>query len=181
MSKIGKINLIIGCMFSSKSSTLINRYKRYTIGGKKCLMVKFKRDNRYDLNSVVTHDGIKIKAVSCEFLKEITDLVYNYDVICIDEVQFYSDADIICDIWANNGLVIEACGLSGDFERKPFSIVSNLISKAEDIIFMKAVCKKTGQDAVYSKLMDIPENVESKEIIGGSDKYEAVDRLTYFE
>ena len=93
----GQINLILGSMFSGKTSELVRRYNRHTIGGRKCLMIKFKRDTRYDDEAVVTHDKIKIKAFVCEYLYEADDEVVNYDVICIDELQFYKDAHIMCD------------------------------------------------------------------------------------
>ncbi|MCJ7637940.1 MAG: hypothetical protein MUO21_10665, partial [Nitrososphaeraceae archaeon] len=111
----GQINLVIGSMFSEKTTNLIRRYNRYTIGGKKCLMIKYKNDTRYDSEMVVTHDNIKINAIVCEYLSEADKLINNYDVICIDEVQFYQDAYIFCDKWANEGKIIEACGLNGTF------------------------------------------------------------------
>ena len=176
----GQINLIIGCMFSGKTSLLINRYNRYTIGNKKCLMIKFQRDTRYDEFQVITHDGISINAVKCEYLYELDDIVNNYNVICIDEIQFYKDAHIMCDKWANQGLIINACGLSGDFNREPFPVVSKLIAIADDIVHTKAICRTTGADAVYSKLIKCSDGTNSEELIGGSDMYTAVDRQTYF-
>lgn len=179
-SNNGKIILIIGCMFSGKTSMLINRYNRYILGNKKCIMVKFKRDTRYDEFHIVTHDGIKINATRCEYLYEIDNIIQNYDVICIDEIQFYKDGYIMCDKWANQGKIVNACGLSGDFNRRPFPVVSNLISIADDIIFTKAICKTTGKNAIYSKLNNNISDAKSDECIGGSDMYSAVDRKTYF-
>lgn len=177
---IGKINLIIGPMFSEKTSQLIRRYKRYTIGGKKCLMVKYKGDTRYDNQMVVTHDNNKVEAVLCEYLCEVDELVNDYDVICVDEVQFYKDADILCDKWACQGKIIEACGLNGTFNRTPFDIISKLVPLVDSITYLTAICKETGGDAIFSKLI-INDNTGTTEIIGGSDKYISVDRKTYFE
>lgn len=174
----GKINLILGPMFSGKTSTLISRYNRYTIGGKKCLMVKYKHDTRYDNKSIVTHDNIKLDAIVCEYLYEIDHLVKNYDVICIDEIQFYKDAHIFCDKWANNNLIIEACGLNGTFERKPFDIISKLLPLVENITYLTAICRETGNEATYSYRKT---SETQEEVIGGSDKYSAVDRQTYFK
>ena len=177
----GCFNLILGCMFSGKTSELIRRYNRYSIGGKKCLMIKYKNDNRYDSQMVVTHDNIKANALICEFLFEADDIVKEYDVVCIDEIQFYKDANIFCDKWASDGKIVEACGLNGTFNRKPFPMISMLIPLAEDISFFKAICKKTGDDAVYSQLnIELDSlNKDKTEIIGGSDKYVAVDRKTF--
>jgi thymidine kinase len=170
-------------MFSGKTSELIRRYNRYKIGGKKCLMIKYKNDDRYDSEMVVTHDNIKVNAIVCEYLYEADNQIHKYDVICIDEVQFYKDANIFCDKWANDGKIVEACGLNGTFNRTPFPMISLLLPLAEDIVFFKAICRETGEDAVYSKLnMDLDSSNENNtEIIGGSEKYDSVDRKTFFE
>jgi len=179
----GQINLILGCMFAYKTSELIRRYNRYSIGGKKCIMIKYKNDVRYDSEMVVTHDNIRVNAIVCEYLFEADKIVEAYDVICIDEVQFYKDAHIFCDKWANTGKIVEVCGLNGTFERKPFKIISKLIPLAENITFLTAICKETGNDAAYSQLNTDTNGINEKtsELIGGSDKYSASDRQTYFK
>lgn len=178
----GQINLILGCMFSEKTTHLIRRYRRYTIGGKKCIMIKYKGDNRYDSEMVVTHDNIKIKALVCESLYEADTIIQEYDVICVDEAQFYKDGHIFADKWANEGKIVEMCGLNGTFNRTPFKVISKLIPKAENITFLKAICKETGNDAVYSQLNDHSyDNKDSSELIGGSEMYSASDRTTYFK
>ena len=175
----GSINLILGPMFSSKTSELIRQYKRNILGGKKCIMIKYANDTRYSKNEVITHDGISVTAFNCKKLEEVDKIVFDYDVICIDEIQFYSDGDIYCDKWANMGKNVYACGLNGTFKRTEFPVISKLLPLVENIIFLKAVCKENGNDAVYSKLnMDITN--DNIEIIGGSEKYSAVDRKTFF-
>ena len=186
IKKYGKLNLILGCMFSSKTSTLLARYNRYSIGNKKCLLIKYSEDNRYNSNdnsndnnntNIITHDGIKLNATSCTYLYEVDNIVSNYNVVCIDEIQFYKDAHIFCDKWSNEGLIVEACGLNGNYKREPFEIISKLVPMANDILFLKAVSKETGDDAVYSKrTSDEVDDV----VIGGSEKYIAADRTTYF-
>lgn len=175
---VGKFNLILGCMFSGKTSTLIERYNRYTIGGKKCIMVKYKHDTRYDSEQIVTHNGIKVKALICEYLFEIDNVVQEYDVVCIDEIQFYKDAHIFCDKWANDNKIVEACGLNGSFDRKPFETISKLIPLAENITYKTAICKDTGNEAVYTYRTT---DDMDEEIIGGDDMYNGVDRKTYFQ
>jgi len=173
----GCINLILGCMFSGKTSELYNRYRRYQLGGRKCLMVKYKGDTRYSDTSIVTHDGIKVEAFVCRHLSELEEMIHNFDVICIDEIQFYEDAHIYCDKWANMGKIIEVCGLNGKFDRRPWTIISELIPLVENITFLKAVSIGNGKDAVFSKRLTVDNR---DEIIGGSDIYKAVDRLEYF-
>lgn len=173
----GKINLIIGCMFSSKTSTLISRYKKYSIGGKKCIMIKNGMDTRYDENCISTHDLIKMNAIKCIDLSELDNIIKDYDVILIDEIQFFKDADQICDKWANDGHIIEASGLNGTSDRKPFDIISKLIPLAENITFLTAVCQNNGNDASFTKRLVDNKNIV---LIGGTDIYTAVDRKNYF-
>ncbi len=175
---VGKLNLIIGPMFSGKSTMLLTRYRRYGIAGKRCLLVKYAGDMRYTESEerVVTHDQVSYRATSCRLLAEIAELVHTYDVICIDEIQFYPDAAQYCDEWANAGLIVEACGLSGDFRRRPFEQISLLIALCDDVEHVKAVCRATGQDAPFSKRTS---KEEEQEVIGSTDKYQAVSRLCY--
>jgi thymidine kinase len=144
-------------------------------------MIKFNKDNRYDPHNIVTHDNIKVQAIKCSMLKEVDHLINDYDVILIDEIQFYNDADVYCEQWANTGKVIEACGLNGKFDRSPFPIISKLLPLVDNITFLKAVCRSTGNDAVFTKYNNHNNKVSSnKIIIGGTDLYKAVDRYTYF-
>lgn len=179
MDKCGCINLILGPMYSSKSTTLSARLERYGLGGKKCVAIKYKNDTRYSKDKIMTHKQVPLDifTIVCQNLYEADELISEYDVIGVDEVQFYKDAHIFCDKWANQGKIVEACGLSGTFERKPFEVVTKLIPLAQNITFNTAVCKTNGCDAIYSKRIS-DENEE--ELIGGDDKYCAVDRITYF-
>ena len=87
----GHIELICGPMFSGKSTELLRRLKRYEIGGHRILRVKFSEDNRYSNDSISTHDRQTGKAVGAKMLKEIGDLWTTYDVIGVDEGQFFDD------------------------------------------------------------------------------------------
>ena len=170
--------MILGCMYSGKTTELISRFNRYKIGGKKCIMVKPQIDNRYHDEYVVSHDDIKIQALVIKKLTDVENELENYDVICIDEVQFIDDVVEISEKLANKGKIVELCGLSGNYKREPFPIISNLIPKAENIIFKKAICKETGKSAAFTKRLV---NVDGDILIGGSDYYSATDRNTYFK
>jgi thymidine kinase len=173
---MGKLILIIGPMFAGKSSELIRYYKRYSLAGKKCFIIKHSGDTRYKKNSVTTHDQVSISAFPTSSLSELEEKIKYYDVVCIDEIQFFEDG-ILCDKWANEGKIIIASGLNGTFQRKPWKIISDLIPLSEDIIHLKAICRETGNDASFtSRIL----NCEGEIIIGGSETYSASDRKTYF-
>tara|TARA_B100000700_G_C14684461_1_gene686897 strand:- start:171 stop:734 length:564 start_codon:yes stop_codon:yes gene_type:complete len=177
----GSLHLIIGPMFSGKTTELLRIYNRYKIANKKCVLVKYKNDTRYDSNNkIITHNEDYQEAqFICNNLCDIFEnkQLLEADIICIDEIQFYSDADIICDMWANNGKQVIVSGLNGDYKREPFEIISKLIPKAENITFLNAVCKETGKEAYFTK-----RKTESKDklLIGGEETYDAVCRKKYF-
>lgn len=83
----------MGCMFAGKSTELLRRCRKHEITGKKVLKVKFSADNRYGSEgSIATHSGIKEKAVpSTSLLKDLKDYWRKFDVIGIDEGQFFVD------------------------------------------------------------------------------------------
>jgi thymidine kinase len=176
----GKLSVIMGPMFSGKSTILLTRYRRYQIAGKKCLLIKYAMDTRYGESDemLVTHDQISYKATSCQKLAEVHDFIQKYDVICIDEIQFYDDASEYCDLWANAGKIVEVCGLNGDYQRKPFEQISLLIPLADDISFVTAVCKDTGNDACFTMRLS---DEKEQEVIGSTDKYQAVSRARYLK
>lgn len=175
----GKINLILGNMFSGKSSALISRCIRYQIGGKKCMLIKYGRDNRYNETKIITHDKrYVVDAIPCVLLCEVDYIVKEYDVICIDEIQFFKDAHIFCNKWANLGKIVEAGGLNGKFNLESWDVINKLLPLAYDIEFNRAVCKQTGNDAIFSHRIVAS---EEDELIGGEDMYQASDRPTFFQ
>ena len=179
MEYSGKIELIIGPMYSGKTTELLRRSRRYYFSGKKSLLIKHSADSRYDDTNIVTHDTIKCAALKTDLLKKIESSrdFKTVDVICIDEIQFYPDAAEICDKWANNGKIIIAAGLISDFKREPFEQVSLLIAKADDITHLKAVCTNTGLDAPFTRRISKEKQIK---VIGGSDKYIAASRKAFF-
>jgi thymidine kinase len=178
--KNGSLNVITGSMFSGKTTELIRRYNRHKIGGKKCIMIKPSTDTRFEYQKVMTHNGESIEALVTEYLSSVDKIVMTYNVICVDEIQFFKDGDIMCDKWATRGHMVEVSGLNGTYKREPWPIMSNLFAMANHIQFIEAVCKETGNDASYSHLIDKNVDKSSDVIVGGTDLYSAVDRETFF-
>lgn len=163
-------------MYSGKTSLLLSRQRRYEIGGKKCLIIKYSLDTRYDDKMLVTHNQNKKEALSVNLLSHVDNLINNYNVILIDEIQFYKDASFMCDRWANQGKIVEGYGLNGDYRRKPFEQISELIPLADNITHLTAIDKHTGKDAPFT--FRLGKEIE-QEVIGGEDLYEALSRDTY--
>jgi thymidine kinase len=181
MQYIGEIHLIIGPMYSGKTTELLRLYNRYYLAGKNCILVKHKDDNRYDPEYVVTHDKQKLKAICTKNLQDIitNKNIVGAEVICIDEIQFYEDAADICDLWANEGKIVIAAGLNGNYLREPFTQVSKLLAKIEmdHLIPLTAICTQTGKQASFTKRIS---NEKEVKVIGGSEKYISCSRQAYF-
>ena len=86
----GSIDLVIGPMFSGKTTELIRRVRRHVTAAKKCLLVKYRGDNRYTEDPLLsTHDHTRMAAKAVSALAEVANAAWHYDVIAIDEGQFF--------------------------------------------------------------------------------------------
>ena len=147
----GKIELILGPMFSGKSTRLIGLIRKYTYKAKKTIMIKFIADKRYSEKSeVVTHDLLKYDSIECKNLRENLEKIKTYDVIGVDEGQFFPDLVEVCEELALMKKTIIIAALNGDFRMEPFPVIANLIPKADKIKLLKAYCFNCHKDANYS-------------------------------
>merc|ERR1719495_2339257 len=87
----GKIQLILGPMFSGKSTELIRRLKRFQVAKYEVMIVKYAKDIRYDELKLATHDKQTLPAVSATTLEGLSEQAEDVDVIGIDEGQFFPD------------------------------------------------------------------------------------------
>ena len=175
----GYIEIIIGNMFSGKTTKLLKRYKFFKIAGKKCVIIKYHLDTRYSTTGIATHDMLvnEKDVISLENLSDLKN-VNEFDVILVDEGQFFKNIVEFAEKWANMGKIVVVCGLDGDFKREKFGDLTDLIPKAEKVKKIAGICGmcKTG-GAAFTKKKD--EKCEKN--IGGSDLYISVCRECYFK
>jgi len=170
----GEIQLIYGPMFSGKTTELLRRLRRFTIAKRRCVVMKYKRDIRYDDSCAATHDHQKAEAIACGRLGEIDpSRLDGVDVIGIDEGQFFPDCVDFAEKMANQGKIVIVAALDGTFERKPFGNILNLIPLAEVVTKLSAVCMVCQGEAAFSKRIG---NEKKIEVIGGAEKYLATCR-----
>ncbi len=134
MNNIGSLRLYIGCMYSGKTSELIREYTRYKKIGKKVICINYTFDNRYgDDDYVYSHNLDKISCIKHNHLMDIPkDYLLDYDVILINEGQFFTDIIEFCKLYCDKySKHIVVCGLDGDYLRKPFGQMNQLISIAD--------------------------------------------------
>lgn len=175
----GKIKLIIGPMFSGKSTMLTDTVRKFVYKGMKTVLVNFAADKRYDKEGkIVTHEQVKYNALSCYQLQDNFTELMKYDVIGIDEGQFFPDLVEVSETLCKNGKIVVISALSGNFKMEPFENVSKLISKADKIKLLKAYCYFCHKRAGFS-LRTVRNDKEI--LIGASDMYRPVCKACYYK
>lgn len=166
------LTLITGPMFSEKTTTLLGIINKFKIAKKKILVINHELDNRYsEENKIISHNKVSCQAIKIHDLMMIED-IEEFDAIFIDEGQFFINlVNFVIHCLSYNKKIFVA-GLNGDLYQKPIGEIQNLLAYANNIILLKSICNKCGEDASYSKL--IVANEGSGNInVGGSDKWEA--------
>ncbi|MEX0940074.1 MAG: thymidine kinase [Candidatus Babeliales bacterium] len=176
--KKGTLEVICGSMFSGKSEELIRRLKRAQLAKKNVLAFKHSLDDRTFIEYVVSHNGNKIKALPIEKAEMILELIpADIEVIGIDEIQFFEQniINIICN-FIEQGKRVIAAGLDLGFNRKPFGAMPLLLSIADHITKLKAICILCGKDAHFTQRLvnNRPAKFEDPTIlVGAQEAYQA--------
>ncbi len=174
----GYLEVISGCMFAGKTEELIRRIKVLEFAKKKILVFKPAIDNRYSNTKVVSHSGSSVESIVVSCAKDILDYVNDdVDVIAIDEVQFF-DRDVIgvCDKLARAGKRVMAAGLDTDFRAEPFGVMPELITTAEFVTKLTAVCTVCGAPATRTQRLVNQKPASYLDpiiLVGAQESYEA--------
>lgn len=173
----GWIEVICGSMFSGKTEELIRRIKRARIANQKVQIFKPAKDVRYDAVDVVSHDDNVVNAQPVPSAIDILQYCEDVNVIGIDEAQFFDDdLPSVCEKLALRGVRIIVAGLDMDFKGRPFGTMPALLSIAEYITKVHAICPHCGNLATYSyRLIEEQDTV----VLGEKDIYEPRCRICY--
>lgn len=177
---VGYLSICGGCMFSGKTSWLMQQYKKYTYIGKSVSVINYDADKRYHDKLLSTHDKQMIPCVQAKTLKEIYQDLIHVDVILINEGQFFDDLyEISLDLVENFKKKIYIAALDGDFKQKVFGDVLKLFPKCDDYIKLHALCAhcKDGTKASFSHRI----SEESEQISIGASNYVPLCRKCYNE
>ncbi len=170
----GKIEVITGCMFSGKSTELLNRLQA---SSKNFLLIKPKMDTRYDKSNVMTHSGRKKSAIVVNSVSEIFEKLQGIKILGIDEAQFFSPRIIKdCLRVKNLGIRIIIAGLNKDYLNKKFKSVDGLIKISDSTTKLYAVCSKCSSKASRSHRIT---NQRSKILLGHKNFYEPLCKKCY--
>jgi thymidine kinase len=173
----GWIEVICGSMFSGKTEELIRRVKRARIAGQHVEIFKPKIDTRYGETKVVSHDQNSLFATPISDTSKLLNIPDDVTVIGLDEAQFFEMevVDHVIEL-ANRGKRIVIAGLDMDFRGKPFGPICHLLSVAEYITKVHAICTHCGNLATHSyRLIQDQDTV----VLGEKDLYEARCRRCY--
>lgn len=169
------IHLITGCMFSGKTTKLINVAKMNKLLDKCVIVINYEKDIRYsENNKVITHSGVSLDCIPCAkdllFMLKDDPMIKKADVICINEGQFFDKLLDFCKSLRDLGKEVHVCGLDGDYLRRPFGEILNLIPLCDTYVKLYALCMncKNGNNASFTKKIIQTDNLIE---IGGSDIY----------
>ncbi|KAI6704148.1 hypothetical protein NL676_013284 [Syzygium grande] len=178
----GEIHVIVGPMFAGKTTGLLRRIELESSSGRSVAVIKSSKDTRYGLDSIVTHDGAKFP---CLALKDLSSFKETFglnaydqlDVIGIDEAQFFEDLYDFCREAADrDGKILVVAGLDGDYLRRSFGSVLDIIPLADSVTKLTARCELCGKRAFFT----LRKTGETQtEVIGGADVYMPVCRQHY--
>lgn len=180
----GHIEVICGPMYAGKSEELIRKLNRLVIAKFDLICFKPKIDTR-STDEFVSRNGKKFKSITIAQPIEI----FNYlsktsaKIIAIDEVQFFDESIVeIAKFLSKNGYCLILSGLDKDFKGNPFGPIPQLLSIADKVHKLTAVCTVCGSDALYTQRLvnNVPAKPDDQLIlIGDNESYEARCRIHF--
>lgn len=173
----GWIEIICGSMFSGKTEELIRRLKRARIANLKVEIFKPSIDIRYHEENIVSHDENAILSRPIDHSRDILLLASEVDVVGIDEAQFFDNQlPDVCDQLALRGIRVIVAGLDMDYTARPFGQIPFLLSRAEYITKLHAICVQCGNIASYSYRKTTE---DAQVLLGKKEIYEPRCRVCY--
>ena len=187
--KASKLDMILGPMFSGKTTKLLEIIDMFDKQDIKYLAIKPNIDNRYNEdeknNFIVSHN---FKKKECKVTSNLEDVLYQLneckndeivEYVLIDEAQFFSNLYKFCITCLENlNINVVVTGLDGDFLRKPMGEILNLLPLANTITKLSSKChhENCSEPGIFSHRI-VAE--KSQVLIGGSDMYVPLCRIHY--
>ena len=170
----GWIEVICVSVVSGKTEELIRRLRRAEFARQKVEIFKPGVDKRYHDNDVVSHEGTSIRSTPVPGSSHLLLLTNAIEVVGIDEAQFFdSGLPAVCEQMANSGIRVIIAGLDMDFQGRPFGPMPALMSMAEYVTKVHAICMRCGDLAQYSHRTTASQDLV---VLGETDSYEPLCR-----
>jgi thymidine kinase len=164
-----QLEVIVGPMFSGKTSALIQRaWNLENFFKWKVAVFKPVTDTRHNVSKIVSHDGVAIDAKWMN--RDASELPHNVDLIAIDEVQFFS-LDAVPRILeaVHAGVRVVVAGLDLTCWGEPFGPVPALMSYADSVTKLASRCAKCHQPATRTQRLSSSNDTI---LVGGAESYE---------
>jgi len=184
----GYLELILGPMFSGKTTRILEIYNHYSYIQKRIMVINYAEDKRYHETMLSTHDH---KMIPCVLEIDLKDMwtnpnnknysqIHNSSVILINEGQFFCNLkEVVIDMVENNNKTVYICGLDGDFKRNKFGEILDLLPFCDNVVKLKSLCSlcRNGKRALFSYRV----TEEQGQVSIGSDNYKPLCRCCYLE
>ena len=180
INNFGYLGLIIGPMYSGKTTHIINLYKKFKNDNIPTLVINYAEDTRYHKSLLSSHDKVMIPCYSCYNIEEVINEVNieKFKVFLINEGQFFNDLkENIIKLVEKYKKTVYICGLDGDFKRNGFEQLTSLIPYSDEIIKKYSICKYCEKNTKALFSHRITNETEIKVI--GSDNYIPLCRNCY--
>lgn len=173
----GSIEVICGCMFAGKTKELIKRVNISGVQQQKIGVFKPSIDVRYHPDKIVSHDASALDAIPLNEALRILDHIEDLELIAIDEAQFFGDELVeVAKKLVTEGKRVIVAGLDMDYLGNPFGPMPALISIANKVTTLHAICECCGGEASFTYRKT---SSDDQVLIGEKNKYEARCRSCY--
>lgn len=183
----GYLKIIIGPMMSGKSTELRRELTRHCDVHLKVCYINSIFDTRAPETSTHSSEftklSPKITVFKTKYLSEVEKFIIDYDIIGIDEGNFYDDILEITDWIRKYNKHIIVSGLNGDYNQEHFGKLDRLYPHADDIIKLNAICVdcvKTGH-VISAPFTYCIKPSEEKIHVGGANEYKPLCRECFYK
>lgn len=181
------LDIIIGCMYAAKSTELLRRLTIFKAMGLKVALVNSSLDNRgenEEMGSLSTHNPTigsigQIDSYKCDCISSIMNSLLRYDVIGIDEGSLFKNLkDDVLALVEKYGKKVVVSGLNGDFQRKAFGELNDLVPFCDSIVKLSPYCRPCNEKGILRTAHFTKRKVAGNQtvLIGGKDCYDPVCR-----
>ena len=141
------MSLILGCMFSGKTTELIRRIQRCPPGN--VLVIKHDIDIRFSRDAIVSHSGKALPAVVVSRGREIfSHLRAPNRAVAVDEGHFFEpDFATVVEELCHMKIDVLVASLEPDSWGRPFSVNAHLRGLADETLVLTAHCARCGAAA----------------------------------
>ncbi|MDQ5890846.1 MAG: thymidine kinase [Candidatus Dependentiae bacterium] len=183
-SKKGSLEVVAGCMFSGKTEELMRLVRRAEYAKQSVITIKHRIDNRVHTACINSHAGRVLVASAADDVASLRAAIpQNIEVVAIDEVQFFpAEIFTVIEELVDRGVRVIAAGLDTDFRGQPFGVMPQLMTYADHVHKLSAICMQCGKDARWTQRLVNGKPADWNDpliMVGAEDAYEARCRTCF--